>query len=107
MLYYRVDITEVVLGRGPAPALVLALVEGLPDDSWYYAALQGGDEFLGWGRDRYMVADLFDALMFVARSSGNLGKRKLPEYPRPKKMRPKKGKRSVADLYQLFTRKRG
>ncbi|ASU81403.1 hypothetical protein CDO52_00170 [Nocardiopsis gilva YIM 90087] len=36
--YYRVDLAEVVGGRGPSPVLTLALVEGLPNDSAFHAS---------------------------------------------------------------------
>lgn len=38
MREYRVDLREVCQGRGPAPSLVLALIEGLSVDSAFHAS---------------------------------------------------------------------
>ncbi|MEU3045808.1 hypothetical protein ABZ705_04605 [Streptomyces sp. NPDC006984] len=76
-----------IAGRGPAPSLVLALVQRLPDTSMTVALASGGREFLGWGVDRHMTADLFDALNANTKATGNWGKGKVPKipaYPRPK-----------------------
>lgn len=96
-----------IAGRGPAPSLVLALVQRLPDTSMTVALASGGRDFLGWGVDRHMAADLFDALNANTRATGNWGKGKAPKiapYPRPKTTSatadkaPKKPV-SVADIY--------
>ena len=101
----RIELTSVVRGDGPTPALVLSAVTRLPDTSHYRASRMGGAEHTGWGQDRHMVADLFDGLMLVAKS--NAGKKaKLPTYPRPKaKPVGEKRKKTVADLYRSFQNK--
>lgn len=74
-------------GRGPNPALVLLAVQALPDDSLTAALSAGGRDHYGWGVDRHMRANLYDALNLNTRASGNWGKKgppKLPDYPRPK-----------------------
>ena len=90
----------------------MLLVQRLPDTSLTAALASGGREHFGWGMDRHMSADLFDALNQNTRATGNWGKKgapKLPEYPRPKvrkskKDRPKK-KVSVADLWNQLSRR--
>lgn len=74
-------------GKGPAPALMLLLIERLPDDSMTAALAAGGREYLGWGTDRHLRADLFDALMENTRATGNWPKNGVPKpihWPRPK-----------------------
>lgn len=94
-----------------APVLVLSLIEGLPDTGWFVAKQQGGISHLGWGADRHLSADIYDALSLLARVAGqNWPKGQIPEippYPRPetKQVTQPKKKRTVADLYSMFTRK--
>ncbi|GAB2329228.1 hypothetical protein STREPTOSP366_43970 [Streptomyces variabilis] len=78
------------------------------------ALASGGREFLGWGVDRHMAADLFDALNANTRATGNWGKGKapkIPQYPRPKakstttaSTTPKKPV-SVAEIYARLSRR--
>ncbi|GLZ81411.1 hypothetical protein Afil01_62180 [Actinorhabdospora filicis] len=86
MYHYQVDLTAVIDGRGPAPMLVLALIMRLPDTSLTVAHATGGREHFGWGRDRHLLADLFDAVQLNTRAAGNWNKKapKLPTQPRPK-----------------------
>jgi len=98
---------DVIEGRGPSPALVNVLARGLPDTSLTTALASGGREFYGWGADRYMLADLYDALNQNTRAAGNWGKSgapKIPAYPRPvaKKTPAERKPVSVADLYSAF-----
>jgi hypothetical protein len=103
-----VDLADVIAGRGPSPSLVLSLLQRLPDTSLTVALASGGREFFGWGQDRHLAADLFDALNTNTRATGQWGKGKapkIPEYPRPKpKAKKKAGKRpaSVAEIYKRF-----
>ncbi|MEU0120629.1 MULTISPECIES: hypothetical protein [Streptomyces] len=99
-------------GRGPSPALVLLMVQRLPDTSLTYALASGGREHFGWGVDRHMRADIFDAINQNTRATGNWGKKapKFPEWPRPKvKKKATKGekkRRSVAEIYKQFSARR-
>lgn len=95
-----------IAGRGPAPSLVVALVLGLPDTSLTVALATGGREFHGWGRDRYLLADLYDALNANTRATGNWGKKppNIKPYPRPEPKREKR-KVTVASLWQRFAAK--
>ncbi|GGU77204.1 hypothetical protein GCM10010211_48900 [Streptomyces albospinus] len=102
-----------IAGRGPSPALVLALVQRLPDTSLTVALASGGREHFGWGVDRHMAADIFDAVNQNTRATGQWGKGKapkIPPFPRPQikaKAKPKAGKRaaSVAAIYKHFQRR--
>jgi hypothetical protein len=83
---------------------VLTLVRRLPDTSLTFALARGGPEHLGWGHDRHLMADLFDAVNQNTRASGNFKKPpKFKPYPRPKPKAEKKP-RSVADVYNSLRR---
>jgi hypothetical protein len=85
--YYGIDLVEVIEGRGPSPFFVMLLVQRLPDDSMTAALRQGGRQYFGWGQERHILADLYDALNLNTRATGNWTKKppKIPEYPRPKR----------------------
>lgn len=106
------NLVDVIEGRGPSPSLVIQLAQRLPDTSLTVALASGGREHFGWGVDRHMLADLYDAVNQNTRASGNWGKRgapKIPGWPRPiptaKKPEQKKPK-SVAELFKAFTTKK-
>ncbi|MEU5427614.1 hypothetical protein AB0H73_18695 [Streptomyces olivoreticuli] len=100
-----------IAGRGPSPALVLLLVQRLPDTALTIALASGGREHFGWGVDRHMQADIFDAINQNTRATGQWGKGKapkIPAWPRPTpKAQKKTGKKpvTVAALYQQFSRR--
>jgi hypothetical protein len=96
----------VIAGRGPSPYFVLLLVQRLPDDSLTAALRQGGHQYLGWGTERYLQANLYDALNLNTRATGNWKNGKapnIPDFPRPKKSidpaAPKKPKTSVREIF--------
>lgn len=95
-------------GEGPPPCLVLELVQGLPDTALTAALARGGREHFGWGVDRHLQADIFDAINQNTRASGNWGKKGPPDikpWPRPKG-KDAKPKRSVRDIFAQFSRGR-
>jgi hypothetical protein len=97
----------VIEGRGPAPTLVLQLVQRLPDTSLTVALATGGRDHFGWGLDRHIAVDLFDALNANTRATGNWAKGKAPKikpWPRPKRRAPKKETRGPVKLKDLFNR---
>jgi hypothetical protein len=101
---------EVIEGRGPSPFFVAQLVQRLPDTSMTHALANGGRDHFGWGIDRYLLADLFDALNQNTRATGNWGKGKapkFPQWPRPKsrKVRDEDKPKTVAELYARFNRR--
>ena len=104
---------DVIEGRGPTPALVVALALGLPDTSLTAALASGGRRQYGWGVDRHLAADTYDALNLNTRATGNWRKGKapdLPAWPRPTTSTAASaggpGRRvSVADIYQRLQRR--
>lgn len=103
MFYYGINLVDVIEGRGPAPRLVLSLVKRLPDTSLSAALASGGREHFGWGGDRHLLADLFDAINQNTRACGNWGKKPPKIEPRPRPGRGKKKKAvTVADIFQRF-----
>lgn len=98
--------------RGPAPSLVLSLVQRLPEDSLTVALANGGREHMGWSTDRALLADIFDAINLNTKATGNWKAGKVPDlpaWPRPQRTAaeepPKKV--SVADLFKRFTGRSG
>lgn len=91
-----------------SPRLLLALIEGLPDDSAFVASVRAAapyreanpyahyePDFRGWTRLHSLLADIFDAINLNTSATGNFKKR--PEFepwPRPKKRKPLR----VADI---------
>lgn len=101
--YYGIDLVDVIEGRGPSPFFVLLLVQRLPDDSMTVALRQGGRQYFGWGQERYILADLYDALNLNTRATGHWEKNKVPKiaaYPRPSASGTSgKPKATVASIY--------
>ncbi|MFG1602845.1 hypothetical protein [Actinoplanes sp. NPDC049265] len=99
-----------IAGDGPAPSLVLALAQRLPDTSLTVALASGGRQHFGWGVDRHLIADLYDALNQNTRATGHWAKGKvptLPAWPRPSSQAKPERKKpvTVAELYQRFQRR--
>ncbi|WP_201308879.1 hypothetical protein [Puerhibacterium puerhi] len=61
-------------------------------------------EHFGWTRDRYMMADFFDAMQFNTQATGNWKKKapELPKYPRPKVVKKQSKPVTVADLHRAW-----
>lgn len=77
------------------------------------ALMQGGKDLFGWGTERHLLADIYDAVNVNTRVSGQWKKGSEPKFspwPRPStKPKPAPGekkKTTVRDLYELFSRKR-
>jgi hypothetical protein len=88
---------------------VLALIQRLPDDSLTAALAAGGRHLFGWGPDRHMQANIFDAINVNTKATGNWRKGKAPDFPlaqRPNSAdtaaKPK-SRVTVADLYKRFS----
>lgn len=75
------------------------------------AIASGGRDHFGWGVDRYLAAETFDALNQNTRATGNWkGKPPaFPEWPRPGKSNStgRDKKRTVADVFRMFPRRAG
>lgn len=84
-------------------------MQRLPDDSLTQALIQGGREHFGWGTNRILQADIFDAINQNTRASGSWGKKGPPDikpWPRPnaKDKKKKKERVTVAQLFGRFAR---
>lgn len=105
LFYYGIDLVAVIEGRGPSPALVHSLIARLPDTSMTHALASGGVEHLGWGMDRHLAAETYDAINQNTRATGNWGKKappKIDPFPRPKRKGGNKKATSVKDIFQRF-----
>jgi hypothetical protein len=84
----------------------MLMVQRLPDDCLTVALANGGRKHFGWGTDRHLAADLFDALNANTRATGQWKKGSVPDIkPWPRPARPgseEKKVTSVADLYSRF-----
>lgn len=93
------------------PGWLLAMVEWLPDGGAVAAVLahegravaaadaEGGPrEWWGWGRDRHLLADLWDLT-----AAAGAGKKRPPEYPRP---RARAAARGLAGQLERIRRRR-
>lgn len=70
------------------------------------ALMSGGRELYGWGQDRHLAADIFDALNQNTRATGNWGKKKPPTikpFPRPSVKKPKE-RSGTASVKALFAK---
>lgn len=97
------------IGDGSLSAsFVLALIQRLPDESMTVAMYKGGrekwQEHFGWGTDRHLAANLFDAIQINTRATGNWAKKApdMPMTPRPKVEKAKPKVNSVAELHRLL-----
>lgn len=82
-------------------------IKRLPDTSLYFAHLMGGREHFGWGQDRHLLADIYDAVSTNTAATGNWKKPPtIPEWPRPKTALSEPKKRvTVKDLWARFNNK--
>ena len=97
---YGVRLTDVLFDWSPRE--VLALVEGLPESGRFQAHLAGGEkwrEFVGWGQDRHLQANIWDLLVAINTEKG----KKVVKYPRPATKKPQEG----VPLMSLFPRRKG
>lgn len=84
------------------PALVLLHIERLPDDSLTRALMGGGWDHFGWGQDRHIFADIYDALNFNTEATGRWEKTPdLGRWPRPTK-KAKDGKPKRRTVKEIF-----
>lgn len=88
-------------------SFVLALIQRLPDESMTVAMYRGGrerwQEHFGWGLDRHLAANIFDAQQINTQATGNFKKAvKMPLMPRPKIVKPKPEVKTVAELHALL-----
>ena len=99
---------ETIAGRGLSPVLILLYLRGLPDTSLTHALIAGGREFHGWGQDRHLRADTYDALNWQTKVVGQWGKGgppKVSDYPRPTHIQEAKKKpKTVKELWAALSK---
>lgn len=81
------------------PVLVLSHIARLPDTSLYHAFRLGGWEHFGWGQDRHLQADIFDA---IVQNTEVHAREELPRWDRPKTKKPEARKPTVAELFAFI-----
>lgn len=77
------------------PSYVLELIGWLPDAGPYAASVRGGRQFHGWGQDRTLLADLWDATVAIGVAGS---KKKPPRYPRPEARKKKRTWRTFIEM---------
>jgi hypothetical protein len=107
LFYYGIDLVDTIKGRGRAPSLIVSLIQRLPDTSLTAALHMGGRNHFGWGLDRHIAADTYDATNQTTRAAGNWAKKApdIPPWPRPKTGPSEKKPVTVRDIYARFQRK--
>lgn len=94
-------------GRGPSPALILALVQRLPEASLTKALVQGNEALSGWGVEEYALASIYNAINENTRATGNWKKKppKIEAFPVPKPKKKKSIKRTAKEMMGAFMRR--
>lgn len=92
---------------GYSPQLLISLITNLPIESNTIAAMRGGDEYVGWGIDRYLRANLIDAVnkntyAFLLANSKNKPEKPEPTYRPGKKENDKPKPNSFATMAAAF-----
>lgn len=84
--YPQFDMGRFIEGDGPPPAVVLAMIKRLPEDSYTVAVASGGEHMFGWNTERHLLASIFDAVNTNTRATANWkGSPPKPvTWPRPK-----------------------
>jgi hypothetical protein len=86
--FYRIDLAAALFGEEPvAPRLLLALVEELPDESAFAAAVRGGPHHRGWTVTAHLLAAVIDAVheaaWVTAQANSKRRLRRPRRFPRP------------------------
>lgn len=69
--------------QGMSPAQIIVLIRQLPLESRTVSARRGGDDFIGWGVDRYMTAQLIDAVQMTTHAVVQSNSKKKVRAPKP------------------------
>ncbi|MDA3643779.1 hypothetical protein OU416_06905 [Saccharopolyspora indica] len=82
--YYGLDLAQVIRpGSGYSPIRVLYLIRQLPLESRTYAEIRGGAQFVGWGQDRYLLANVIDAIQQTTYAVVAANSKRKPKAPKP------------------------
>lgn len=87
--YLNLNLVECLRGDDYSPVQLISLIRNLPLESRTVAALRGGEQFLGWGVDRYLMAQLIDSVNSTAYAVVASNSKRKPKAPKPIR-RPKK-----------------
>lgn len=93
---YGVNLAQALRpGGGYSPRTILVLIRQLPPESRTVAAMRGGEQFHGWGADRYLLANVVDAINYNTYALVSANAKRKPKAPvpteRPSKT-PKRGR---------------
>lgn len=100
--YYSIDIRELVSGPTDlTPGYVLQLITGLPEDSVFVAASQGGPQFRHWGVEEHLLANLFDAVQTLTYVTIAANSKKKPKPPEALE-RPKAQQKTKSNLFAVM-----
>ena len=80
--FYGLNLVE-EMRAGMSPAQVIVLVRQLPIESRTVAQLRGGEQFRGWGQDRYMFAQLLDSVNGTTYAVVASNSKRKPKAPKP------------------------
>jgi hypothetical protein len=95
--YYGINLVR-EMGGGMSPTQIIVLIRQLPLESRTIASFRGGEEFIGWGVDRYMMAQLMDSIQNTTYAVVAANSKRKPKAPKPV-YRPKKGGRAAGNLF--------
>ncbi len=96
--YLGLDLLDVAreLPQFLTPRRALALIRRLPVESATIAELRGGEQFRGWGADRYLAASMVDAIRENTHAFISANSKSKPKPPPPVK-RPGKEQKPKTD----------
>lgn len=81
---YGVNLVQALKpGGGHSPKTILVLVRQLPPESRTTAAMRGGEQFNGWGVDRYLLTSVIDAINYNTYALVASNSKKKPKEPQP------------------------
>ena len=72
-----------MIGGTHSPRHILAFVQQFPLESRTVSALRGGEQFIGWGVDRYQFAQLIDAVNSTTYAVVASNSKRKPKAPKP------------------------
>jgi len=80
--YYGLNLVR-EMGQGLSPAQIIVLIRQLPLESRSVALRRGGEDFVGWGIDRYMFAQLIDAVQMTTHAVAQSNSKRKIKAPKP------------------------
>lgn len=92
--------------QGLSPAQIIVFIRQLPLESRTVAMRRGGEDFWGWGVDRYMLAQLIDAVQMTTHAVAQSNSKKKVKAPKPVYRPGKKPKVTNPFRTQLEAKKR-